>query len=433
MTAGQTYIVWIVLGLVVVAVVWAYVLRKKKSNADNPSENQGLVPAAQTKQLIREETQKPLVEFSNLSALSPDEESCLIEIRDPKLLERIDQAIPGTLQAVANTGAVHAYHQAVESAGQLYQAIIPQGAKLTHSLDMDGAVRGFYHGADGIKGHANFVAVDGNPANGLATMSAVNAVMGVASMVVGQYYMTQINGKLDEINDEISRIANFQDNEFKSKVYALTAAIQKCSTFQLEIMDNDELRNRELIRLDNLEHECTELLGQANLMLNEYSQRNNLKYGDYEKSVYDANSWFQYQQILLELLGKIEDLIFTLNKGAVSKENCFSRYALYSRMSEESLDKLFDWHYDTLKRLGVDTFAFRRKRQGVNGFLMKIPAVFNDNLHYKGISERTAKMINLQICGSTEQELNARSDLFQNDVRLIAKDGSLYYLPTHQA
>ena len=98
-------------------------------------------------------------------------------------------------------------------------------------------------------------------------------------------------------------------------------------------------------------------------------------------------------------------------------------------MSEESLDKLFDWHYDTLKRLGVDTFAFRRKRQGVNGFLMKIPAVFNDNLHYKGISERTAKMINFQICGSTEQELNARSDLFQNDVRLIAKDGSLYYLP----
>ena len=429
MTEGSTYPIWFLIVVIIAAIAITFALQKKKEKTGNLTDEQNSTLTEKVEQSIMVEPSNPRVEFSNLSALSPDEESCLIEIKDLKLLERIDQAIPGTLQAVANTGAVHAYHQAVESAGQLYQAIIPQGAKLTHSLDMDGAVRGFYHGADGIKGHANFVAVDGNPANGLATMSAVNAVMGVASMVVGQYYMTQINGKLDEINEEISRIANFQDNEFKSKVYALTAAIQKCSTFQLEIMDNDELRNRELIRLDNLEHECTELLGQANLMLNEYSQRSNLKYGDYEKSVYDANSWFQYQQILLELLGKIEDLIYTLNKGAVSKENCFSRYALYSRMSEESLDKLFDWHYDTLKRLGVDTFAFRRKRQGVNGFLMKIPAVFNDNLHYKGISERTAKMINFQICGSTEQELNARSDLFQNDVRLIAKDGSLYYLP----
>lgn len=35
----------------------------------------------------------------------------------------------------------------------LYRAIIPAGAKLTDSKAMEGAVRGFYHGADGIRGH----------------------------------------------------------------------------------------------------------------------------------------------------------------------------------------------------------------------------------------------------------------------------------------
>ena len=428
----MTYAIWIIVVVVLFAIALAFGFIKKKSNSEHISDAQSYELMKKTEHNITEEQRKPLVEFKNLSALSPKEESRLVEIKEPKLRERINQVIPGTIQAVANSGATCAYHQATQAAGQLYQAIIPKGAELTQSLDMEGAVRGFYRGADGIKGHANFVAVDGNPGNGLAAMSAVNAVMGVASLVVGQYYMTQINSKLDNINDKLSQISSFQNNEFKSKIYALTAAIQKCSTFQMEIMENDELRNRELIHLDNLEHECAELLGQANLMLNEYSQRANLKYEEYESCVYDANNWFQYQQILLELLGKIEDLIYTINKGAVSKESCFSRYTLYSKMSEDTLDKLFDWHHDTLKRLGVDTLAFRRKRQGVGGLLMKIPAVFNDDLHYKGISEGTAKMINRQICGSTDTRLSAESDLFQSEVRMIAKDGALYYLPSYE-
>lgn len=51
------------------------------------------------------------------------------------------------------------------------------------------------------------------------------AAMGVASMVVGQYYMTQINAKLDAISDGISEIQNFQDNEYRSRVFSLVAHV----------------------------------------------------------------------------------------------------------------------------------------------------------------------------------------------------------------
>lgn len=61
-------------------------------------------------------------------------------------------------------------------------------------------------------------------------------------MIVGQYYMTQINNQLGEINSELDKIATFQDKEYQSRIYALVAAVQKCSHFQYEIMEDEEQR-----------------------------------------------------------------------------------------------------------------------------------------------------------------------------------------------
>ena len=175
------------------------------------------------------------VRFEDLPALTETQEAQLVEIKDNKLLARIDNAVPGTLQAVANAGAIKNYNDAAKAAGQLYQAVIPKGAVLDKSRAMEGAFRGSFRNVpDSIKGNANWVPVDGSAANGLAAMNVANAAMGVASMVVGQYYMTQINDQLEGINDGIVKIADFQNNEYKSKVYALVAEVQKCATFHVE-------------------------------------------------------------------------------------------------------------------------------------------------------------------------------------------------------
>lgn len=81
--------------------------------------------------------------------------------------------------------------------GRLYQCIIPKGAVLDQLRAMEGAVRGSYREvANSIKGQANWVAVDNGAANKLAALNITNATMSVASMVVGQYYMSQINDQL---------------------------------------------------------------------------------------------------------------------------------------------------------------------------------------------------------------------------------------------
>lgn len=374
------------------------------------------------------------ITFDDLPALTEQEESQLVEVKDSQLLARIDNAIPGTLQAVANTGAVHAYQEAAKSAGQLYQAIIPKGAVLDQSRAMQGAVRGSYRDvANSIKGNANWVAVDGKAANNLAAVGVANAAMNVASMVVGQYYMSQINDQLGDINAGIEKIADFQQTEFKSKVYALVAEVQKSSTFQVETIENDELRNRELSHLKSLEHECAQLLGQANLSLQEISGKKGLDYDTYEKKIGEAESWFQYQQILLEVMYKISDLTYALNLGAISRENSYALYLPYAKQSEGTLAKLNEWHDEHVKRLEINVEESRRKRQGVEGFFMGALGLFNDDFNYKKMSQSTIARIEHQAENASTVKGIEDDDLYQEDVRLIAKDGKLFYLPQQKA
>lgn len=88
----------------------------------------------------------------------------------------------------------------------LYYAVIPAGEKLINSKVKGGAVRGIYHIANGIKGHDNLATVE---AQKVIAVVANSAAMCVASMVVGQYYMSQINEELGEISDGISQIQDF--------------------------------------------------------------------------------------------------------------------------------------------------------------------------------------------------------------------------------
>lgn len=90
--------------------------------------------------------------------------------------------------------------------------------------------------------------------------NVASSAMNVGSMIVGQYYMTQINNELESISSNISQIIDFQNNEYKSKVFALVSKVKNLSTFQAEILENEELRKPEILNVNHLEQQCTELL-----------------------------------------------------------------------------------------------------------------------------------------------------------------------------
>jgi hypothetical protein len=237
------------------------------------------------------------ITIEQLPATAEIKETNLFEITDRTVISRISQTLP----AVANAAAKTVADAAIKNA-DIYRAIIPSGATLANSQAMAGAVRGIYHGADGIQGHANLMKVASATKLSKATSVAngVANVMNVGSLVVGQYYMTEISNKLDKMNDSISRIGDFQEREFKSRILSLVARVGKISEFSSEILEDYETRSRKLIALEDLEGNATELLGQVNLTIADISDKNtNPPYKEYLERVDEFNMLVEYQNVLI--------------------------------------------------------------------------------------------------------------------------------------
>ena len=389
------------------------------ASSTTTSENGKLVESRQEDNFI--------IQMEMLPAEAIDDETKLVEITDSKVLAHVNNLVPGLAQA---GNAVNNAAQAVQSASSevLYRAVIPADTNLTNSKAMEGAVRGIYHGADGIKGHANLVAVEAQKGTAVVANTAT-AAMGVASMVVGQYYMTQINAELGEISDGISQIQDFQDNEYRSRVFSLVAHVKKIADFQTEILENDELRLSKIAQLDSLEEECTQLLGQANLTLAGFAKKTGLDYDAYEKELGNAQNWFMYQKSLLDVLYKISDLRYTLHLGAVSREQCVALLPTYTKQVSDTQERLTAWHDGTTRRLGIETYEIRRKRAGFDGVIHFIPGLFNDDFNFRAIEKKTATMISAQASGHEALHIADTSELYSEDVQLISKNGKIYYLP----
>lgn len=418
-----------IIGIVIVAAIAVggkIFLRAKKNTsalAPNHVEKSKEEPESQ---LISADSglQEFVIEMEMLPSAAIPDENKLIEITDSKVLAHVNNLIPG-LARVGNV--THNALQAVQANGEvLYRAIIPTGAKLADSKAMEGAVRGIYHGADGFRGHANLVTVDAQKGTTVVANTAAAAI-GVASMVVGQYYMTQINAELGRISDGISQISDFQDNEYRSRVFSLVAHIKKIADFQVEILENNELRLSKISQLDSLEEECTQLLGQANLALAGYTQKDGLDYAAYERKLLEAQNWHMYQKSLLDMLYRISELRYTLHMGAVSREHCSALLLTYTDQVTETQSRLTEWHQAAAQRLGIDTFEMRRKRDGFDGVIHSLPGLFNDDLNFRTIEKSTARMIMAQSAGS--EHAYDISDLYAEDVQLISKGGKVYYLP----
>lgn len=410
------------IGVFVVAIIAVFVILIQKLKSDNEVKRvDGFLTA------IQHEKDEQTIQLDMIPMEAIADRSQLVEITDKKTLAHVNNLIPnlGQFGNVVNN-AVQAGREA--GRGVLYKAIIPVGQKLTESKDMNGAFRGMYHGAGGIKGHANLLEVKAPNGTSVVTNSAA-AAMGVASMIVGQYYMTQINSELDLISDGISQIADFQDNEYRSRVFSLIAHIKKIADFQTEILNNDELRLSKIAQLDSLEEECTKLLGHANLTLAGFAKEKKLSYKEYEKALGNAQNWFMYQKSLLDILYKISDLRYTLHFGTVTREQCGALLTTFTKQVTETKQRLIKWHQGINERLSIDIEESRRKRTGFDGVIHFLPGVYKEEYKFRSIMKETAGKIINQTLESEDSYYRDTSELYDKDVQLISEDGKIYYLP----
>ena len=130
----------------------------------------------------------------------------------------------------------------------------------------------------------------------------VNAGFNAASMVVGQYYMNEINNKLDTIQNNIKGVSDFLDSEYQSKLTQIISKMKEIIDNKVEILSNSYSRDKRYDEVLRVESECAKLLGQANEIIKKYIEEEEIDYKKYEKDMKNVNLWFIRQQILQQLL-----------------------------------------------------------------------------------------------------------------------------------
>lgn len=426
------YLIVAIIVIVIVGAILYLILKRKKDNKSSGENNQ--LSPNQREDMVGLENNVLDFQMEMLPADSIDE-SALVEIKDHEVLSRIDSVIPGLADAGLKVANVAKFTKIPEKHSEtLYRVVIPKGVKLAKSRSMKDAFRGMYHGAKGIKGQANLVKVKTEEIKtaGIRAANVGASVMQVASMVVGQYYMSQINSKLEEVSEGINRIESFQDNEFRSRVFALVVQVKKMCEFNSEIIDNEQLIATELNHLNELEDECTKLLGQANLTLADFAEKKDLDFKSYEEEIQRAQTWYEYQQSLLDVLYRIADLKYAFQFGKASRKYCGASLPTYTKQVSKTNNMLIGWHESNANRLEVNISELKRRRTGFDRAIHWVPGRFVKEQNFRTLEKNTADMIETQITGKTNTINQDKSDLYNEDVQIISKDGKIYYLPSNE-
>lgn len=119
-----------------------------------------------------------------------------------------------------------------------YMEVVAKGP-LSLSKEIDGAFRGIVHGDKGIQEHANLFSPER-----LTKIVNAAALWQIASIVVAQKHLADINSKLKDLKIGISKVHDFQKNERKA---LLTGAIRYFDQVAPSVLDgeiSDSIRNQ---------------------------------------------------------------------------------------------------------------------------------------------------------------------------------------------
>lgn len=223
----------------------------------------------------------------------------------------------------------------------------------------------------------------------------VNAGFNATSMVVGQYYMSEINDKLENIQQDIKGISNYLDSEYQGKLAHIVSKIQEIIDNKVEILNNEYSRDKRYNEVLDLETNCATLLGQANNMIKESKINEEIDYKKYEENIKEINKWFIRQQILQKLLLEIGNLRYILSNGNETSKLSHTQYNTYLKQTNNINEELTNWHKTNCERLGIDLENSKRK---ASFYRIKKNTIgrINEEWAYHKLEDNTLSLINGQ-------------------------------------
>ena len=135
---------------------------------------------------------------------------------------------------------------------------------------MKGAYRGSFTD-NGKLGQANLKPVEIQNLKEINPSKMLNCAadaMNIASVVVGQYYMAEIDNKLESLNENVEEIKEFLNNERLAKVKNLITNVSIVSKYKDEILSNNQAITQELAKLSDYEEKASDILTHINHEIN---------------------------------------------------------------------------------------------------------------------------------------------------------------------
>ena len=357
--------------------------KKRKQNKE--------IGDASTQSLAINDADKGLeVVLESLPTTFDETQGRLVEITEPSVLARIDAVIPAA--SVAGTNIA----KAVGSTGEkLYKVVLKNGGQLVDSHTIAGAKRAMTMGKNGIAEHANLLEVNPSELGKVANVGA--SVFSVASIIVGQYYMQQIDSKIGAISDELKGIASTLDIQYRSQAASLIESVYNISKFQMDTIANEELRLRELDNIQELRKDCQTLLNQAEAEIETILGTEQPTYDCYVSAIKKIEKWSRYQSILVQVLAQINELDFALSMGAKTKEHCYGSFGLHAKKLDEIHTQILSWHKEQCEHLQIDIDEERRKNTGFFAKLLEKPiTAIKEEWMYKSLDKETVDLIKSQ-------------------------------------
>lgn len=252
----------------------------------------------------------------------------------------------------------------------------------------------------------------------------VNAGFSAASMVVGQYYMSEVNDKLENIQHDVNEIANFLDTQFQAKLLYIISKIEEVLENRNDILNNHFSRDKRYDEISRIEENCVELLTQANASIVK-NLKDDLDYKNYEKNIKDIQMWSVRQQILMRLLEEIGNLRYILANGNETSKSAHSQYNKYLIHTNKVNKQLDSWHKTYCEKFGISRAEHRRK---ANFFEIRKKTIgkINEKWAYNKLDESIETMIDDQM--NIKELLPYSKDKQDKNIKILKKNGEYYNL-----
>lgn len=315
--------------------------------------------------------------------------------------------------------------------------------------------RGVFRKKGKISGHVKIKPVDArdaaqqvNTAKSALTSNLATA-MQLASVVVGQYYMSEVSEKLSQINDELHALRRYHQTEILAKLGTIRESLDVLANNQTELLADEQIRNNYLLKIDGIKTELTTINNQSLLQINGVVDRAPKDEQQFIKDVNELDYWKQISVIATNILIFASELEYIYGVGALSRKTVTELVSSAKDKNEETDSNIAEYLYMSALKFKLTSKSASGRLQRQNDKFNKLPAPavvkrVATNLAVF-ISERADYGLNFSMSDEkleaiipsleriTESEtIEAKVDRIANemkeDVNLLVNEGKMYYV-----